>query len=298
VTIGRTLPSTPDLGAPARTPAVPRRSDCHGSGEPASSTIGRSRTEGATLCSAESGSRGSRAPAEPAPPPGVGSRPISNLLEPQQLGGLRQQPGALGRSCPPRLPAPTGAGPAAPPRRSRRPRQPLVRPADHADAAPRRALVSPGLGRPEVDARSWCPADRPPSRARCRSRTPVNPDPATARRGAPQRSVQQAGGHPAAGNCAAPCLSSVECRSTEREIDAPMCCQGASGGAGRPVMGHSVRAGSYEAKATPDGCAAAGGQVDRRTHRRGGVRQFLGQTRRCRSVSAGGVGRSPGRRSA
>ena len=30
-----------------------------------------------------------------------------------------------------------------------------------------------------------------------------------------------------------------------REIDAPMCCQGASGGAGRPVMGHSLRAGSY-----------------------------------------------------
>ena len=83
-----------------------------------------------------------------------------------------------------------------------------------------------------------------------------------------------------------------------REIDAPMCCQGASGGAGRPVMGHSVRAGCYSAKATPAGCAAAGGQVDRRTHRRGGVRQFLGQTRRCRSVSAGGVGRSPGRRSA
>jgi hypothetical protein len=132
------------------------------------------RTRPPGCSSAESGSTGSRAPAEPTPPPGLRAAPPApssagrltawrshylQSVEPQQPGALRQQPGALDRSCPPRLAAPTGTGPAVPPRGSRRPRQPLVRPAVQIDGARYQAVLRSGQAGSSV--RTLAPAARP-----------------------------------------------------------------------------------------------------------------------------------------
>ena len=47
----------------------------------------------------------------------------------------------------------------------------------------------------------------------------------------------------------------AETFAVSRQSEAPMCCQGAFGGAGRPVMGHALRASSYEAMRCRGGCS-------------------------------------------